>query len=398
MASVPDPSQVDLADLQDLKFGEGGLLYSVARALGLVPGPGGLVRVGLAIGLFTWVPLLALAIIDRTLLSGPTIAVRYSFGTHARLMLAIPLFFFAESLFTGRISEILRRMLEAQLVAPRDLPRFAKAWRQTHKWWDSWLVEAVLAAITVVSIYAGLRTDLPTGVETWRTTADGELSLAGWWYTVVSLPFFQFLLWRWAWRLLIWGRLLWLISSLDLQLIPTHPDRAGGLGSLAIAHVDLSPLSFANSSMLAATFAEQIMFGGQTVRQFAEPAVSIVLGTTAVFIAPLFLFSRRLLEVRQRGLLEYGAFAAGYVRAFDAKWLRDGAPRDEPMLGSADLQSLADLGNSFGVIGEMRIVPIGQSQVLMLAASAAVPLLPLVLFIFPVNELIIRGLTSLIGI
>jgi hypothetical protein len=395
MTSLHEPSE---RDLQDLQFVEDGLLYRAARAMRVIPGRGGLVRIGVAIGLFTWVPLLLLAAIENTLLGGPTISVQQSIGTHVRLLLAIPLLFVAESLFMDRVSEILRKMLKAELVTARDLPRFLNAGRQTRKWWNSRLVDVILVGVVVGSISIGLRTELPDGVASWRNTVDGRLSLAGWWYTAVSVPVFQFLLWRWAWRLLIWGRLLWQISRLDLQLIPVHPDRAGGLGALGVAHVELAPLLFASSAVLASGYAEQIMFGGRTVQQFAQPAVVIVLATTAVAIAPLFLFSHRLVDVRQRGLVEYGAFAARYSRTFDAKWLRDGAPRDEPLLGTADLQSLADLGNSFGVIGEIRIVPITRMQILVLAGSSLVPFLPLILFAYPVDELIIRGISSLIGV
>jgi hypothetical protein len=41
--------------------------------------------------------------------------------------------------------------------------------------------------------------------------------------------------------------------------------------------------------------------------------------------------------------------AANYTGAFDIKRFRGGAPPDELILGTADLQSLADLGNSFEV-------------------------------------------------
>ena len=60
-------------DRQDLRFGEQGLLFRIARAIGLCPGRGGAIRIGVAIGLLTWVPLLVLSAIDRTLQSGPTI-------------------------------------------------------------------------------------------------------------------------------------------------------------------------------------------------------------------------------------------------------------------------------------------------------------------------------------
>ena len=38
------------------------------------------------------------------------------------------------------------------------------------------------------------------------------------------------------------------------------------------------------------------------------------------------------------------------MHEFDRKWLYGGAPPDEPLVGSADIQSLADLGNSFEIV------------------------------------------------
>jgi hypothetical protein len=352
--------------------------------------------VGFVIGLIAWLPLVILTGLDRTLVSGPTIPEIRSFGTHARLLVAIPLFLFAESLFTERLRSVLRDLLKGQIVAGHDMPRLIAVLRQARQLWNSGIAEASLVVLVGILMYFGLRADLPVGVTTWRTTADGRLSLAGWWYTLVSLPLFQFLLWRWAWRLFVWGRLLYQISRFDLRLLPTHPDRAAGLGPLGVAHVDLAPLNFACAAMAAATFAEQIKFAGQPLSSYAVPAVAIVIGGTAVLVAPLLVFGRRLLEVKQRGLLEYGAFAEAYVRAFDAKWLR-GAPGDEPLLGTADLQSLADLGNSFGVIDEMQALPISWRQIWKLTVAAALPMLPLLLFAFPLDQLIIGGIKMLIG-
>ena len=184
---------------------------------------------------------------------------------------------------------------------------------------------------------------------------------------------------------------------MQLRLLPTHPDRSGGLGGFGVAHVDLSPLLFACSAMAAATFAEQIMFGGVPPSAFAEPFVAVVVGLTAVAIAPLFFFTRKLLDAKQHAMLEYGTLASAYTRAFDEKWLRGGA-KDEALLGSADLQSLADLGSSFGVIDEMRIAPIGSAQVFRLALSTILPMLPLVALVYPLDELIIGGLKSLAGL
>ena len=65
---------------------------------------------------------------------------------------------------------------------------------------------------------------------------------------------------------------------------------------------------------------------------------------------PLLVFAPQLAQAKRTGLREYGTLAERYVREFDAKWLRGGAPAGEPLVGSADIQSLADLGNSFEVV------------------------------------------------
>ncbi|MFZ2319723.1 MAG: hypothetical protein WAW12_07635, partial [Pseudomonas sp.] len=76
------------------------------------------------------------------------------------------------------------------------------------------------------------------------------------------------------------------------------------------------------------------------------------------------------------------------------KWLRDAPPPDAPLLGSGDIQSLADLGNSFAVVQEMRLAPITKDVILRLAIVTLLPLAPLLLTIMPLEEL----LKKLLGI
>ena len=296
----------------DFSLCRGGPLY---RWLAPLRSHGGLVRPGLAIALLTWVPLAVLTALEGALGQGPRIPFWQSVGTHARFLLAIPLFFSAEAVFDARIGDVLRRIVQIGLVAPSDEPAVTKALRQAIRSRDARAIEAGLAILTAVAIWSGLRTDLPLDVSTWRHTADGGLTLAGWWYTVVALPIFQFLFWRWGWRLLIWTRLLWHLSRLDLQLIPTHPDTSGGLAVLGVAHVDLAPLSFAASAILSASYAEQILFADVRLTSFAISIASTVVGSTAhADCAPLF-FAPKLIEVKQRALLEYGTLAAAlYAR------------------------------------------------------------------------------------
>ena len=247
-------------------------------------------------------------------------------------------------------------------------------------------------------IWAGLRTDLPLDVVTWRTTAGGHFTLAGWWYSLVCIPMFQFLFWRWTWHLIVWSHLLWRLARFDLQLIPTHPDAAGGLAVLGVAHVDLAPLSFAGSAVLSASYAEQMIFAGVPPTAFAVSMTAVIVGGTLAFVAPLVFFTPKLIEAKQRALLEYGTLAAHYTRAFAAKWLPTDPPPDEPILGTPDLQSLADLGSSFDLIRNMTVVPIAKSQILLLAGAAALPFVPLVFVVFPLDQLIIDSVKAVLNV
>jgi hypothetical protein len=376
----------------------GGPVYELGRILGLPPGGRGLVRLGLVLALLTWMPLAVLTLLEGVLHEGPRIGFWHSIGTHVRLLLAIPLFFVAESVFDTRVADVLRRMRQIRLVLPDDELRLAAAVRQAIRARNSWLMEPAIAIFTTALIWAGLRSDLPLGVSTWRTTTDGGHTLAGWWYGLVSIPVFQFLFWRWCWRLVIWSQLLWRIARLDLQLIPTHPDGAGGLAMLGVAHVDLSPFSFAACAVLSSSYAEQMLFAGVPPAAFAVSLTAAVIGSTLTLIAPLAFFTPKLIDAKQRALLEYGTLAASYTRAFAAKWLPTDPPPDEPLLGTPDLQSLADLGSSYDLIRQMTIVPIAKYQILLIAGASALPFAPLVLVAFPLDQLIIDSLKAVLKV
>jgi hypothetical protein len=76
-----------------------------------------------------------------------------------------------------------------------------------------------------------------------------------------------------------------------------------------------------------------------------------------------------------------------YVREFNQKWVRGGAPSGEPLVGSADIQSLADLGNSFEIVQRMRLVPFTKETILMLAVVTLAPVAPLALTMILLEEL-----------
>ena len=99
------------------------------------------------------------------------------------------------------------------------------------------------------------------------------------------------------------------------------------------------------------------------------------------------MFAPLLAQAKRQGLRDYGTLAERYVREFDGKWLRGGAPAGEPFVGSADIQSLADLSNGYEVVRTMRLAPITKEAIFRLAAATLAPIVPLLLTLMPFEEL-----------
>jgi hypothetical protein len=215
-----------------------------------------------------------------------------------------------------------------------------------------------------------------------------KITLAGWWFVLVSIPIFQFLAYRWLWRLIIWSRFLWRISRLNLRLVPTHSDLAGGLGFLGIVPATFGIIPFALGAVMSAILGRDIVFFGASLSQFLPHITGFVMLSLAINFGPLLVFTGKLVTAKKRAVLEYGALVNEYGHSFDRKWLRGDNPEGESLLGSGDIQSLADLGTSYERVYDMRIVPFDLRTIISLTITAIVPLLPLLLTVYPFDELL----------
>ncbi len=217
---------------------------------------------------------------------------------------------------------------------------------------------------------------------------DGRLSPAGLWLVFVSLPLFQFLLLRWYFRLFIWARFLWRMARLDLDLNVTHPDRAAGLGFLGDSLAAFLPIAMAHGVLVSGVIADRIFFAGARLIDFKIQVFGTAVLLVVVFAGPLVVFAPHLARVKRLGLLAYGAVGERYVREFRDKWMRGGAPPDEPLVGSGDIQSLADLGNSFGNAEQTRFVPVTPWLLVAFVGGFIAPILPLLLTMMPLDKLL----------
>jgi hypothetical protein len=300
----------------------------------------------------------------------------------------------AERVVHERIRPVVRQFEERGLVPEGARAQFRAAIAAAMRLRNSVAAEvALIAFVYGVGVLFFWRTQIALDAPSWYGIAvEGVLqpSLAGWWLGCVSLPMFQFLLLRWYFRLFIWARLQWQVSRIELGLAPAHPDRCGGLGFLSASCTAFGPVLFAQGLVLAGLIASRVFHTGAKLLDFKLELAGLVGVMVFAILGPMLLFVPALAAAKRRGSREYGALAQRYVREFDRKWLRGGAPQGEPLIGSADIQSLADMANSVSLVREMQVVPFTIRTVVHLAVITLLPVAPLLLTMIPMEELMAR--------
>ena len=383
-----------LRNLQDFSIISGGPLFRFLRRL--QPSDDkltSLARGVIIIPLLAWLPLLVLSAVGGRVFSG-SVAVPFlpDLEVHIRFLLALPLLLIAELAVERRMRPLLQEFLERNLIPENAMTRFDAAIKSTSRLCTSALAEILLIAFVYgVGILVIWRQYLALDTAAWYATPSAEgskLSLAGIWYGYVSLPIFQFLLCRWYFRLFIWARFLWQVSRIKLSLVPTHPDRVGGLSFLSHKTNAFAVLAVAHGTLLAGALSTRVVLLGTPLTQFKVEIAVMVIFVLCIILGPLLVFSPQLLQAKREGRREYGVLAERYVREFDLKWLRGGAPAREPFMGSTDIQSLADLSNSYTVVQTMRTALITKEAILQLAVATLVPIVPLLLTMMSLEEIV----------
>jgi hypothetical protein len=372
----------------------GGPLYRMLRRSHLAASRQQLLRRLAAISIaICWVPLALLSLAQGHFLGGVELFFLHDIETHVRFLVSLPVLILAELIVRDRIWPVLRNFVERQVITAEELPKFYAAVNTATRVHNSAIADITLFVLVFTAGAWFWRLQIAPDIASWYAYSQGgqvHLTMAGYWLAFVSVPLFQFILLRWYVRYLIWFWLVLRVSRLKLHLPALHPDGAGGVGFLGETSLAFGPLLFAHSALLAGQIASRILYKGGTLRASELTIVGYAASSIVAAVAPLFLFTTKLIRAKLRGLEKYGAFASSYVVDFDQKWLQ-GKVNDEPAMGSGDIQSLADLGNSFSAARAMRMVPIATDEIILLVVVTIVPFLPLLLTIMPLDELLTRA-------
>jgi hypothetical protein len=379
---------------------DGGPTYRVQRAVGLIR-PGDLRishRVFLVILVGWVVPAILSAIEGRAIGVERSGAFLFDFANYARFLIAAPLFIIGESIAIPRLSNIAHHFLDSGLVTEADRNHFNDAIKSTRKLINSWIVELAVILLAFAIVASLFRFINLGSVPAWykpEGTGYLALSAAGWWNTFVCAPILIILFLSWVWRVFLWGRFLWLMSRLDLRLIPGHPDLAGGLKFVSDSISAFLPIGFALGAIVAGMVANRLLFHGASPAAYKVTFAVLVIVVVALFTSPLFIFTRNLTQERRRGLLAYGALAVGLGQQFERKWFHHSERLSESALGVPDFSSTTDLYQIVSNAYSMWTIPIDYRDVIVLIVATVLPFLPVVLIAIPF-DIIWQNLTKLL--
>ena len=193
---------------------QGGPAYRLSRRLGFELGnrPRRFYKVLLLI-LVTWVPLLLLSFLEGHALGGSVaVPLLRDPVVYSRFLFVVPLLVLAQVVVERSLGAQARYFLESGIVPEHDAARCEAAKRDVLRMSDSAVAEGVIIALAmVVSIGARVVLRIGWGESTWERSGT-SITLAGWWYALISLPILFFFLFRWLWVFVLWASFLFRVS------------------------------------------------------------------------------------------------------------------------------------------------------------------------------------------
>jgi hypothetical protein len=307
---------------------------------------------------------------------------------YSRFLFVVPLLELAQVVVETSLGVQMRQFLKSGLVPPEEQPEFMAARDAAIRLRGSIVAEVMIAVVALaLSVVAqAIMTDGP-GHSTWQRI-DGHITPSGWWYILVSLPILFFFLLSWVWIFLLWAWFLFRVSHLDLELTPTHPDHAGGLGFLGWGIASFSLVLMAVSAVMSGGFAREIIHRGSSLDSLKYHVMVFVVLAIVVIHAPLLAFIGKLARCRFEGLLDFGTLVWRHDRAFDDKWVKSLDQNESSLLGSNDASSLVNLGNAYEHVERMQLMPLDRKALVVLVIAALLPLIPLVGTAIPLGEIV----------
>ncbi len=370
----------------------GDLLFRLHRRFGLVPAEGlGLARRALFWALVAWAPIAAWAFYMGR--AGPPLAsepLLAHFGVQARCLIAIPLLILAEGQTHAVTMRVLPHFIRSGLVPESEVPAFRAALNRLTKMRDS-----ILPWVLIVGVVLALNTvaqEVQRSHEVlWGGAAADDTSRLGFgpiWYLYVARPIHLALLAAWLWRIVLMTVLFRNLAKLNLALVPTHPDKAGGLGFLSSVPKIFAPVVLALGTVMAARWAHDVLYHDVHVKDLRLQMGAFVVTSVLLFSLPLFAFIPLMAKTKRLALLDYGALVGRHGRLVKDRWIGGQAVEDDGLLSAPELGPVADMGTAYTAVAAMQVLLIGKESLVPLMVAAAIPLIAVLAIEVPIAEIL----------
>jgi hypothetical protein len=385
--SVPNPAHQDAVI-------HGGPLFHALSRIGMSYSGGRTKFLCLVYAAVTWGAMALLTVVQGVFYnSALKIPFVFDVSEIARFLICGPLLIAAEPMIEPWLKNVVNQFRVLTPDAQKDEFNtiVARSTRMRELWW----VEVLLIGFALLRPHIDPSIAFVHEVPSWQTVG-AHASYAEIYCNFVAKPLMGCLWLRWLWKYICWSLLLCRIASLELRLIPTHPDDMAGLGFVAVGQAKFSLVVAALAVLVASGSADEILYAGVSFMEQRWIILCIVILSLVIFLTPLLAFTPKLIEVKRRGLFEYGQLAQEYVDAFDTKWIENKTTSRDGLLGHNDISTLADLENAFNIVQRMKIILIDKSILLSFVLSAIVPFMPLALTMISIEDLIDRLLKNFI--
>jgi hypothetical protein len=348
-----------------------------------------------------WVPLVVITLLEHNFWTGSAKnSFITNFDTQARFLISMPIFILAERIISPKLALTLNQFVSSGIVPKNEVSAFEQIIAKKTAFLRSIKTDLVLLLICYIQVIIVIFWERDyTNMLSWQThNVDGaaRLNIAGIWNAAISRPLMVFLFYRWLLRIIIWGVILKKISSLNLDLFAIHPDQVGGLGFLGYSIRNFSPIAFAISATVAGNMADFILSGDTHLASLRMPAGAYLIFITVLFTLPLMSFSAKLMDTREKNILEIYNYANGMYRELRKKLSKGYENVSAEDLTQQDFSTIADMNDSVKGALSMKFLPFTIRDLIPLLVSAAIPFLFVTMMEVPLSE-ILKKLLSLVA-
>jgi hypothetical protein len=361
------------------------------RRLRLVPPDGlGAGRRAVFFALLTWLPIAVWAFVTGRVAgvdSGEALLQHYA--VHVRCLIVIPLLILAEPMLHETAKSIAARIASAAVVTPEARSRFELALRDVIRVRNTSTPWVLVLGVAIAWSLTD-RPDENADAMAWALEAGGTIGFGGWWFAYVARPLYLALLFAWLWRILLVTYWFWRIGKVGLSLVPTHPDRAGGIAFVEKLPGAFALVSVALSAMFASRWAHEILHHGVSFASNRQMIIVLVVLWSVLLLLPLIALAPVFVKVRAKAIHAYSELVGRQGRLVHRRWIEHERVEGEPILDAPEIGPVADAAAMYEAVRKMRPVPIGKASLVKILVPLAIPLVIVAALQIPLKDLLLK--------